>query len=379
MKVVPRRYDSLALLSRSQPDHLLQVVQKGLWPVIGGRLGIVQIPGHGTEPPRASPGAAEHISNIYKDYLLAFDMTYVRSVFEMKAKQSLPPTAGSNGQQQQSPHAQPNPQQAQPQPSRYTPQQMQLMLVHSNVSTATMRARNLPESMVQSVEQDRANIQRTALNQQMMRGHQPVSTSLVAGGQITDPAANAAALRQQQVQQQAQQHQAQQHQAQQQQQHHQQQQRLQEHQQQHAQQQAQQAHQQAQQQQQLLHHQLQQQQSVMSPGRPGQQIPTQGGMPHGLDKSGLLAMGPAKHPGSQVPQARFPPQQATQFINRLKEELKSRPPWPLVPVPPEHQPHFAELAKQMYYFAHALESKLHMSNKPEDAMRPLIYLVRDCY
>ncbi|EIW75989.1 hypothetical protein CONPUDRAFT_147037 [Coniophora puteana RWD-64-598 SS2] len=49
---------------------------RDLWPVIGGRLGLVQFPGNDRQPPRSGPMIAQQLRHIYQETLYSFDQTY---------------------------------------------------------------------------------------------------------------------------------------------------------------------------------------------------------------------------------------------------------------------------------------------------------------
>lgn len=68
-----------------------------LWPVVGAKLGFTQFPGSDTEPARSGPGVAQHLENIYRRYLLQFDMMFVSSILKMKPQANNTGNAGQPG------------------------------------------------------------------------------------------------------------------------------------------------------------------------------------------------------------------------------------------------------------------------------------------
>jgi len=57
-------------------NGLGNVDARNLWPVIGGRLGLVQFPGNDRQPPRCGPMIAQQLRHIYRETLHSFDQTY---------------------------------------------------------------------------------------------------------------------------------------------------------------------------------------------------------------------------------------------------------------------------------------------------------------
>ncbi|KAH9846241.1 hypothetical protein C2E23DRAFT_767284 [Lenzites betulinus] len=55
---------------------ITRVIAGDQWPIIGARLGFVNIPGTDTEPARAGPALAHRLQAIYKDFLFMFDRQY---------------------------------------------------------------------------------------------------------------------------------------------------------------------------------------------------------------------------------------------------------------------------------------------------------------
>ncbi len=134
---------------------LLQVAQKDLWAAIAARLGYVQFPGSETEPAKSGPATAHQLEQIYKDHLSHFDTVYVTTVLDSRRKQQ----ANMAAQQLA------NPVKAMNGP------QMQMVMAYADLSPAELRAKGLQEHVIQFIENHRAQLQRTAAEQNIFRGN----------------------------------------------------------------------------------------------------------------------------------------------------------------------------------------------------------------
>jgi hypothetical protein len=153
-----------------------QVQTNELWAIIGAKMGFVQFPGTDGEPAKSGPGVAQRLAMVYKEYLGAFDMVYINSVFESRKKLH----AAQAVQRQQIAHAAATggsgndhlSQQHMMQQNRgaLTPHQMQLVIGYANQSVAELRAQGVQERIIQFVETNRAHLQRTVMEQGMFRG-----------------------------------------------------------------------------------------------------------------------------------------------------------------------------------------------------------------
>ncbi|KAJ3716145.1 hypothetical protein C8R42DRAFT_679661 [Lentinula raphanica] len=116
------------------------VTRNDLWPVIGGQLGIINFPG---EPPRSGPGAAMHIQNVYKEYLMAFDSVYTTSVMNSRRKAQGAAVAASF-----------------PEPLRnLTDGQLRMFISCADKPSAELRARGMSETMISFIENHRSTLQ----------------------------------------------------------------------------------------------------------------------------------------------------------------------------------------------------------------------------
>lgn len=92
--------------------RLNQVSQNDLWPVIAAKIGFVQIAGSDTEPAKSGPVVAQHIRNVYRQFLVGFDNMFLQSISSITKPQSQ--QGGNmnngvpNGGQQGTPGVQPN-------------------------------------------------------------------------------------------------------------------------------------------------------------------------------------------------------------------------------------------------------------------------------
>ena len=135
-----------------------------MWNIIGARMGFVQFHRTENEPAKSGPGVAQQLAHIYKEYLSQFDGFYV-SQQRMKMQQ-----ANANFQ-------------AQVAAFNCSPQQMQAVIALSHMSVQELHAQNIPEKMIQFVENHRASLQRAHQDQnshnRTLRG---VNPSLSQGG-----------------------------------------------------------------------------------------------------------------------------------------------------------------------------------------------------
>ena len=109
-------------------------------------MGFVQFHRTDNEPAKSGPGVAQQLAHIYKEYLSQFDGFYV-SQQKTKIQQ-----ANANFQ-------------AQVAAFNCSPQQMQAVIALSHMSVQELHAQNIPEKMIQFVENHRASLQRTHQDQ----------------------------------------------------------------------------------------------------------------------------------------------------------------------------------------------------------------------
>ncbi|KAL4268282.1 ARID domain-containing protein [Pleurotus pulmonarius] len=173
-----------------------KVNQKDLWAVIGARMGFVSFPASDTEPAKSGPAVAGQLAHVYKEYLAAFDMLYIQSVIEQKKKQMIQQNQLNQNQNQGNGHPNGGPggpessgagglnigaMNPQQRPS-LTPQHMQMMVQYASRSAAELRAQGIHERVIQFVEQNRATLQRNALDQDRFRGQFRPGTQPGQGG-----------------------------------------------------------------------------------------------------------------------------------------------------------------------------------------------------
>ncbi|PBL03883.1 hypothetical protein ARMGADRAFT_1004572 [Armillaria gallica] len=138
-----------------QEGGAAKVAQKELWAAIAARLGYVQFPGSEAEPAKSGPATAHQLEQIYKDHLAHFDTVYVTTVLDSRRKQQ----ANMAAQQLA------NPVKAMNGP------QMQMVMAYADLSPAELRAKGLQEHVIQFIENHRAQLQRTAAEQNIFRGN----------------------------------------------------------------------------------------------------------------------------------------------------------------------------------------------------------------
>jgi hypothetical protein len=128
-------------------------------------MGFVQFPGHDNIPEKSSPGVAQHLEHVYKEYILLFDNAYIAFVLKRRYQQDLQTLTGARPDQHP-----PVSQTVSQSPVARTPGHMQKLMVFANHSAAELRDRGFPEDMIQYIETHRPLLQRAALDQQNFRG-----------------------------------------------------------------------------------------------------------------------------------------------------------------------------------------------------------------
>ncbi len=134
------------------------VSHRDLWSVIAGRVGFVQFPGNGVDPPKSGPATAHQIDQIYKEFILPFDNAYITTVLEQKRKYQA--TMAAN-QLNHGPTGQPRP--------IPNSQQMQMIMSYADQPAEQLRANGVNESIINFIETNRAHLQRTAMEQTNFR------------------------------------------------------------------------------------------------------------------------------------------------------------------------------------------------------------------
>ena len=110
-----------------------------MWNIIGARMGFVQFHKTENEPAKSGPGVAQQLAHLYKEYLSQFNGFYVT---QQRMKQ-----ANANFQEQ-------------PAAFNCSPQQMQAIFALSHMSVQELHAQNVPEKIIQFVENHRSSLQR---------------------------------------------------------------------------------------------------------------------------------------------------------------------------------------------------------------------------
>ncbi|KAG5220113.1 ARID domain-containing protein [Salix suchowensis] len=190
-----------------------KVNQKDLWAVIGARMGFVSFPASDTEPAKSGPAVAGQLAHVYKEYLAAFDMLYIQSVIEQKKKQMIQQNQLNQNQNQGNAHPNSGPpagpggpeggvggamnigaMNPQQRPS-LTPQHMQMMVQYASRSAAELRAQGVHERVIQFVEQNRATLQRNALDQDRFRGQFRPASAIISSLMRSEPQLTQAAIK----------------------------------------------------------------------------------------------------------------------------------------------------------------------------------------
>ncbi|KAL6307584.1 hypothetical protein BKA93DRAFT_82616 [Sparassis latifolia] len=189
-----------------------RVAQNDQWPVIGVELGFVQFPASNSEPAKSGPGVAQHLEHVYKQYLHAFDSTYLRSwlakrsqqqqhdvqqaVEQARMHQKLIPVQGTvmSGRPPQVPHAllSQNGQDANGVPGLAGAsdlQQLNEILQYATVPTPELQRQNVPARISDLVEANRLPLVRllqrelrdgVAKNAQSTPQHHPMTSPDIA-------------------------------------------------------------------------------------------------------------------------------------------------------------------------------------------------------
>lgn len=145
-----------------------------MWPVIGARLDFVQFHATDGEPARSGPGIGLQLAQIYQGMLQDFDTWYITQMFETRKNMLASNLAQANAAR--------------------NPQQMQNLMAMSHLSVAELRAQGVDEKMIQFVEQNRANLQRSFQEQRTFQNR--LRTASQAGGGGPHPQAAAIAMQQ---------------------------------------------------------------------------------------------------------------------------------------------------------------------------------------
>ncbi|KAL6307583.1 hypothetical protein BKA93DRAFT_82502 [Sparassis latifolia] len=137
-----------------------RVAQNDQWPVIGAKLGFVQFPASNSEPAKSGPGVAQHVEDVYEQYLR--QQQQMQAVAQARMRQTLIPVQGAvlNGRPPQCPHALPsqNGQDTNGAPNlagALDPQQFNEILQYATVPTPELRRRNVPARIINLVEANR--------------------------------------------------------------------------------------------------------------------------------------------------------------------------------------------------------------------------------
>ena len=135
-----------------------------MWNVIGARMGFVQFHRTDSEPAKSGPGVAQQLAHIYKEYLFQFDGFYVSQTQDQRVKMQ---QANANFQAQMAAF-------------NWSHQQMEAIIALSHMSVQDLHAQNIPEKMIQFVENHRASLQRMHQDQKALhrtlRGGNPGSS-----------------------------------------------------------------------------------------------------------------------------------------------------------------------------------------------------------
>jgi hypothetical protein len=128
-------------------------------------MGFVKFPGNESEPAKSGPGVAQDLAHVYKEYLAGFDQVYIQSVFESRRKMQA--AAVHHAQSQLGVAGGPQA----PARTFSNPQQLQAVIRFAHTPAAELRAKGVPDNMIQLVEANRAQLQNSLKIQQQWRGN----------------------------------------------------------------------------------------------------------------------------------------------------------------------------------------------------------------
>ncbi|KAI0366315.1 hypothetical protein BV20DRAFT_972041 [Pilatotrama ljubarskyi] len=140
-----------------------RVTTSDSWPIIGARLGFVNIPATETEPARAGPALAHRVQSVYKEFLFAFDRQYhmamLRKQQQLVAQQKQ--LAGGNMdnglQGMNRPPVAPNAPASRPL-SEIDPKLLNELVNYSVQPVAELQRQGVPPHIIQLVEQHRVKL-----------------------------------------------------------------------------------------------------------------------------------------------------------------------------------------------------------------------------
>ncbi|KAL1683382.1 hypothetical protein EV122DRAFT_258332 [Schizophyllum commune] len=146
-----------------------KIKTNNLWPVIAARLGFANIPATDSEPAKATPNIAEHVAKCYQDCLGLFDTQLYQTMAETRRREMMASMHNQANQAIGGNTPEHNPAQLSAL-ARLHPQQVTALLKYANLPVEHMRAQGLNASLIQLVENNRAGLQRYAMEQHAFRG-----------------------------------------------------------------------------------------------------------------------------------------------------------------------------------------------------------------
>ena len=171
--------DSTLVVSLQLID-LMQVEQKNLWDVIGGRMGFVQVSGTGTEPAKSGPDIAHRLANIYKEYLFIFERYYIAWSIDtmLKVRAQMGPAA-------QVMHVPPPGSMQRPSSGQGSlPMVIQKLATLAHLPIPELHRRGMPAGVIAFLEANRASLQRAYAAQRVSQNpsQTPAANQNIAGG-----------------------------------------------------------------------------------------------------------------------------------------------------------------------------------------------------
>ncbi|KAH7912030.1 hypothetical protein BJ138DRAFT_980311, partial [Hygrophoropsis aurantiaca] len=151
----------------------IPVNQRDLWPIIGGRLGLVQFPGSDGQSGKSGPGIASQLAHAYQRYLQAFEQAYTTQARLALANQQAGNAShaqGSTPDNLQNPPRMPAGPTAQPAGAGLPdPRVMAFAMRYVNISAAAMKEQGHSQQNIDLVERLRPYMLRWQQQQQRLR------------------------------------------------------------------------------------------------------------------------------------------------------------------------------------------------------------------
>lgn len=160
----------------------IQIQRKGLWSIIGGRMGFAQSPSTELGPAKCSPDAAQKLALVYKELLYDFDGLYIQSLLKVRlqaqgktplaTKAAAPAARGAPPPVSQRVNAPPPmsqrvhaPSPASQRVNAPSPSMFRSVIVHAHVPASDLHERGVSEKVIEVIEANRGDLQKAHAEQ----------------------------------------------------------------------------------------------------------------------------------------------------------------------------------------------------------------------